>query len=112
MLIQFAFFSSYFVFSLPSGKLIDAIGYKKAMVAGLLVMAGRFSVYSSGDGSVFSVFSCGTDSAGGGHDGAAGFGESVRGGAGAGAHSGEPAEFGAGIQFVGHDGRADSAAGC
>src|SRR5579871_1306350 len=43
MLIQFAFFSSYFVFSLPSGKLIDAIGYKKAMVAGLLVMgAGAF----------------------------------------------------------------------
>jgi MFS transporter, FHS family, L-fucose permease len=38
MLIQFAFFSSYFVFSLPAGKLIDAIGYKKAMVAGLLVM--------------------------------------------------------------------------
>src|ERR1700749_4009238 len=43
MLIQFAFFSSYFVFSLPSGKLIDLIGYKKSMVAGLLVMgAGAF----------------------------------------------------------------------
>jgi FHS family L-fucose permease-like MFS transporter len=43
MLVQFAFFSSYFVFSLPSGKLIDAIGYKKSMVAGLLVMgAGAF----------------------------------------------------------------------
>src|SRR5271156_908251 len=37
-LIQFAFFSSYFVFSLPSGKLIDAVGYKKAMVAGLFTM--------------------------------------------------------------------------
>ena len=33
MLIQFAFFSAYFVFSIPSGKLIDWIGYKKAMVA-------------------------------------------------------------------------------
>lgn len=43
MLVQFAFFSSYFVFSLPSGKLIAAIGYKKSMVAGLLVMgAGAF----------------------------------------------------------------------
>jgi MFS transporter, FHS family, L-fucose permease len=39
MLIQFAFFSAYFVFSIPSGKLIDRIGYKKAMVAGLLTMS-------------------------------------------------------------------------
>src|SRR6202162_5028580 len=38
MLIQFAFFTSYFLFSLPSGKLIDAVGYKKAMVAGLFTM--------------------------------------------------------------------------
>src|ERR1700675_4586713 len=38
MLIQFSFFTSYFVFSLPSGKLIDAVGYKKAMVAGLFTM--------------------------------------------------------------------------
>src|ERR1700726_3787294 len=38
MLIRFAFFTSYFVFSLPSGKLIDAVGYKKSMVAGLFTM--------------------------------------------------------------------------
>jgi MFS transporter, FHS family, L-fucose permease len=38
-LVQTAFFSSYFVFSLPSGKLVDALGYKRAMIAGLLVMA-------------------------------------------------------------------------
>ena len=38
MLIQFAFFSAYFIFSLPSGKLIDRIGYKKAMVVGLVTM--------------------------------------------------------------------------
>ena len=38
MLIQFAFFSAYFIFSLPSGKLIDHIGYKKTMVAGLFTM--------------------------------------------------------------------------
>ena len=38
MLIQFAFFTSYFVFSLPSGKLIDAVGYKRAMVVGLFTM--------------------------------------------------------------------------
>jgi MFS transporter, FHS family, L-fucose permease len=39
MLIQFAFFSSYFVFSMPSGKLVDWIGYKRAMVVGLCTMA-------------------------------------------------------------------------
>jgi len=38
MLIQFAFFGSYFIFSVPSAKLIDAIGYQKSMVAGLLTM--------------------------------------------------------------------------
>jgi FHS family L-fucose permease-like MFS transporter len=38
-LVQFAFFSSYFVFALPAGKLVEWIGYKKTMVAGLLVMA-------------------------------------------------------------------------
>jgi MFS transporter, FHS family, L-fucose permease len=39
MLIQFAFFSSYFIFALPWGKVIDWIGYQKTMVAGLLTMA-------------------------------------------------------------------------
>ena len=38
MLIQLAFFSAYFFFSIPSGKVIDWIGYKKTMVAGLLTM--------------------------------------------------------------------------
>jgi FHS family L-fucose permease-like MFS transporter len=38
MLIQFSFFSAYFVFSLPAGKLIAWIGYKRTMVTGLLVM--------------------------------------------------------------------------
>jgi MFS transporter, FHS family, L-fucose permease len=38
MLIQFAFFAAYFIFSIPSAKVIDAIGYKKTMVVGLLTM--------------------------------------------------------------------------
>ena len=38
MLIQFSFFGAYFVFALPSGKLIEWFGYKKAMVGGLLTM--------------------------------------------------------------------------
>ena len=38
MLIQTAFFSAYFVFSIPSAKIIDWLGYKKAIVAGLFTM--------------------------------------------------------------------------
>ncbi|HET9101133.1 MAG TPA: sugar MFS transporter [Acidobacteriaceae bacterium] len=39
MLVQTFFFAGYFIFALPSGKVIDWIGYKWTMVAGLLVMA-------------------------------------------------------------------------
>jgi MFS transporter, FHS family, L-fucose permease len=39
MLIQFAFFSSYFIFAVPWGRVIDRIAYQKTMVAGLLTMA-------------------------------------------------------------------------
>lgn len=39
ILVQFAFFSSYCVFSYPSGKIVEWLGYKQAMVCGLVVMA-------------------------------------------------------------------------
>jgi FHS family L-fucose permease-like MFS transporter len=38
LLIQFAFFGAYFLFSIPSAKIIDAIGYQRSMVVGLLTM--------------------------------------------------------------------------
>jgi MFS transporter, FHS family, L-fucose permease len=38
ILVQFCFFSAYAVFSIPSGKIIERIGYQKMMVAGLLTM--------------------------------------------------------------------------
>jgi len=38
MLVQFAFFSSYAVFALPSGKIIEWIGYQRTMVVGLFTM--------------------------------------------------------------------------
>jgi MFS transporter, FHS family, L-fucose permease len=38
MLIQFAFFGAYFIFSIPSAKVIDWMGYQRSMVAGLLTM--------------------------------------------------------------------------
>src|ERR1700732_3855494 len=39
MLVKFAFFSAYFLFSVPWSKVVNAIGYQRTMVAGLLMMA-------------------------------------------------------------------------
>ncbi len=39
MLIQFAFFSAYFLFSVPWSKIVNTIGYQTTMVIGLLTMA-------------------------------------------------------------------------
>ena len=37
MLIQFCFFAAYFIMSLPSGSIIEKIGYKKGICAGLVI---------------------------------------------------------------------------
>ncbi len=37
-LVQFAFFTSYAVFALPAGKVVEWIGYQRTMVTGLLIM--------------------------------------------------------------------------
>src|ERR1700733_1361068 len=39
MLIQFTFFSAYFLLSLPAAKILSAIGYHRAIVLGLAVMS-------------------------------------------------------------------------
>ena len=39
MLVQLAFFSAYFLFSVPWAKVVNTIGYKTTMVVGLLTMA-------------------------------------------------------------------------
>jgi len=39
MLVQFAFFGAYAVFSIPAGFITERVGYKPMMVAGLLTMA-------------------------------------------------------------------------
>ncbi len=38
MLVQFAFFGAYFLFSIPSAKIIDWLGYQRSMVLGLVTM--------------------------------------------------------------------------
>lgn len=37
MLIQFCFFTAYFVMSLPSGYIVEKIGYKRGIVLGLII---------------------------------------------------------------------------
>jgi FHS family L-fucose permease-like MFS transporter len=38
MLVNSAFFGSYFIFALPAGKIIEWVGYKRTMIVGLLTM--------------------------------------------------------------------------
>lgn len=57
MLVQFAFFSSYFIFAVPSGKLVEWRGYKGTMVIGLLVMAtGAFLFLPASAAASFGLF--------------------------------------------------------
>ncbi len=57
MLVQFAFFSSYFIFSYPGGRLVDWLGYKKTMVVGLIIMAvGALGFIPAANLAVFPVF--------------------------------------------------------
>src|ERR1700680_246089 len=57
MLIQFSFFSAYFIFSMPAGWLVDWIGYKKTMVAGLCTMAaGAFLFIAAAGAVLFPLF--------------------------------------------------------
>ena len=57
MLIQFAFFGAYFIFSIPSAKIIDWMGYQKSMVAGLLTMGlGAFLFVPAASAPSFPLF--------------------------------------------------------
>src|ERR1700761_9376129 len=57
MLIQFAFFSAYFLFSIPWSKIVNAIGYQKAMAVGLVCMAvGAFLFVPAASFASFPVF--------------------------------------------------------
>ncbi len=57
MLVQFCFFSSYFIFALPAGKLVEWRGYKGTMVIGLLVMAaGAFLFLPASTAASFGLF--------------------------------------------------------
>src|SRR5580658_4853387 len=57
MLIQFAFFSAYFLFSLPWAKFVNGAGYQKTMVVGLLTMAvGAFLFLPAASAASYGLF--------------------------------------------------------
>jgi MFS transporter, FHS family, L-fucose permease len=57
MLIQFVFFSAYFLFSIPWAKVVNGIGYQKTMVAGLLCMTvGAFLFVPAASSASFPLF--------------------------------------------------------
>jgi MFS transporter, FHS family, L-fucose permease len=57
MLVQFAFFSAYFLFSWPWSKVVNIIGYQRSMVAGLLTMtAGSFLFIPAASAASYGLF--------------------------------------------------------
>src|SRR5262245_17431796 len=57
MLIQFAFFSAYFLFSIPWSRFVNRIGYQRTMVVGLLTMAcGAFLFLPAASAASFPLF--------------------------------------------------------
>lgn len=57
ILVQFAFFAAYFVFSIPAGFLLSKIGYKKGIVLGLITMAiGCLLFYPAASSRLFGLF--------------------------------------------------------
>src|SRR6202142_3762921 len=57
MLVQFAFFSVYFLFSIPWSKIVNIIGYQRTMVVGLLTMAfGAFLFLPAASAASFPLF--------------------------------------------------------
>jgi MFS transporter, FHS family, L-fucose permease len=57
MLIQFAFFSAYFLFSVPWSKIVNTIGYQATMVGGLLTMAvGAFMFIPAASAASYPLF--------------------------------------------------------
>jgi FHS family L-fucose permease-like MFS transporter len=57
MLIQFAFFSAYFLFSLPWARFVNRVGYHRTMVVGLLAMAcGAFLFLPAASNASYALF--------------------------------------------------------
>ncbi len=59
MLIQFTFFTAYFLVSLPAGMVISAVGYKRTIVVGLLTaVVGALLFYPASALLLYGLFLC------------------------------------------------------
>jgi MFS transporter, FHS family, L-fucose permease len=57
MLVQFAFFASYAIFSIPAGNLVARIGYFRSIVIGFVAMAGACLLFlPAAQSGVFAMF--------------------------------------------------------
>ncbi|EUK19144.1 glucose/galactose MFS transporter [Commensalibacter papalotli (ex Servin-Garciduenas et al. 2014)] len=57
MLIQFTFFGAYFLMSIPGGKIVSSLGYKKGIVTGLIIAAiGAFGFWPAAISSNYYIF--------------------------------------------------------
>jgi FHS family L-fucose permease-like MFS transporter len=57
MLVQFCFFSAYFIVSIPAGKIVKKLGFQKGIVLGLIVAAlGCFAFYPAATMHSYPVF--------------------------------------------------------
>ena len=57
VLVQFAFFTAFFVVSVPAGTLLSKIGYRKGIVLGLIIMAlGCLLFYPAAEYRNFTIF--------------------------------------------------------
>ena len=57
VLVQFAFFTAFFVVSVPAGALLSKIGYRKGIVLGLIIMAlGCLLFYPAAEFRNFTIF--------------------------------------------------------
>jgi len=57
MLIQFAFFSAYFLFSIPWSRIVNRIGYHRTMIVGLITMAcGAFLFLPAASAASYGLF--------------------------------------------------------
>lgn len=57
MLIQFTFFGAYFLMSLPAGKIVSMIGYKKGIIVGLVTAGiGCLLFYPAAETTIYGFF--------------------------------------------------------
>ena len=100
MLIQFTFFSAYFLMSVPSSRILARVGYQKSIVLGLAVMGLGAAVLPGGRGQVVCLVSGRAVGARLRDHAAAGGGQPVRGPTGAAREGLQPLESGAGLQLA------------